>query len=78
MERNARYVAISRPNPKQKGEPMTHGQLVSQSDTDRVTRAELRALPMPVATSTFKPVPHIEVVEKLIEALGFRQIGVVR
>src|SRR5664280_3056154 len=30
------------------------------------------------ATATHKPIPHISVVEKLIEALGFRQIGVVQ
>jgi hypothetical protein len=33
---------------------------------------------LPAATATHKPVPHIAVVEKLIEALGFRQIGVAR
>ena len=32
----------------------------------------------PAATATHKPIPHIAVVEKLIEAFGFRQIGVVR
>jgi len=32
----------------------------------------------PAATATHKPIPHIAVVEKLIEALSFRQIGVVR
>ena len=32
----------------------------------------------PVGTATHKPIPHIAVVEKLIEALGFRQIGVVQ
>jgi len=33
---------------------------------------------MPAATATHQPIPHIDVVEKLIEALSFRQIGVVR
>ena len=32
----------------------------------------------PAGTATHKPIPHIVVVEKLIEALSFRQIGVVR
>jgi hypothetical protein len=32
----------------------------------------------PAATATHKPIPHIAVVEKLIEALSFRQIGVVQ
>ncbi len=44
----------------------------------RLTREQLSEIPTPEATATHKPVPHIEVVEKLIEALGFRQIGVVR
>ena len=35
-------------------------------------------LKTPAATATHKPIAHIEVVEKLIEALSFRQIGVVR
>ena len=30
------------------------------------------------STGTFKPIPHHEVVEALIETLGFRKIGVVR
>jgi hypothetical protein len=32
----------------------------------------------PAGTASHRPIPHITVVEKLIEALGFRQIGVVR
>jgi hypothetical protein len=32
----------------------------------------------PAATAAHKPIPHIAVVEKLTEALGFRQIGVVQ
>jgi hypothetical protein len=44
---------------------MAHGQLVSHVDTDLVTRDQLRAIPVPTATSTFKPIPHIELVESL-------------
>ena len=44
----------------------------------KLTRAELGQVPTPAATATHKPIPHIEVVEKLIETLGFRQIGLVR
>ena len=44
----------------------------------KLTREQLSHVPTPSPTATHKPVPHIEVVEKLIEALGFRQIGVVR
>ena len=39
---------------------------------------ELARVATPAATATHKPIPHIAVVEKLIEALSFRQIGVVR
>jgi hypothetical protein len=44
----------------------------------KLTREELSLVETPVAIATHKPIPHISVVEKLIEALGFRQIGVVR
>jgi len=44
----------------------------------KLTREQLSRVPTPSATATHKPIPHIEVVEKLIEALSFRQIGVVR
>jgi hypothetical protein len=44
----------------------------------KLTREQLSRVRTPTATATHKPIPHIEVVEKLAEALGFRQIGVVR
>ena len=44
----------------------------------KLTRDELARVTTPAATATHKPIPHIAVVEKLIEALSFRQIGVVR
>jgi hypothetical protein len=44
----------------------------------KLTRDELARVATPVGTATHKPIPHIAVVEKLIEALGFRQIGVVQ
>ena len=44
----------------------------------KLTREELARVATPAATATHKPIPHIAVIEKLIEALGFRQIGVVR
>src|SRR6516165_6810392 len=43
-----------------------------------ITRDELAQVATPAGTATHKTVPHIAVVEKLIEALSFRQIGVVR
>jgi hypothetical protein len=48
------------------------------SYSTKLTQEELARVATPAATATHKPIPHIAVVEKLIEALGFRQIGVVR
>src|SRR5215469_1569161 len=42
---------------------------------NKFTRQELAQVKTPTGTTTHKPIPHIEVVEKLIEALSFRQIG---
>jgi hypothetical protein len=42
---------------------MQNGQLMSHVDTEIVTRAELQALPVPISTQTFKPIPHIELVD---------------
>lgn len=43
----------------------------------KIKREQLPRVPTPCSTATHKPIPHIQVVEKLIEALSFRQIGVV-
>ena len=43
----------------------------------KIGRTELTRIPVPVATATHKPVPHHEIVEALMETLGFRHIGVV-
>lgn len=40
-------------------------------------RQELRALVTPPGTATHRPIPHAEVVEALIETLGFRKLNVV-
>jgi len=52
--------------------------LIADRGTLKLDRSQLLHLPVPEATATHKPVPHHEVVEVLIETLGFRQIGVVR
>jgi uncharacterized protein DUF932 len=49
---------------------MEHATLVSHVDTDLVTRAELHAVAAPDPTATFKPIPHIELVEMLDRALN--------
>lgn len=56
--------------------PATEGVLLSQ--TGKLTRQELALVPTPAGTATHRPIPHIEVVNALIETLGFRHIGVVR
>jgi Domain of unknown function (DUF932) len=43
----------------------------------KMGRAELARITVPPTTPTHKPVPHHEIVEALIETLGFRHIGVV-
>ena len=42
-----------------------------------IPREELALVPTPLATDTHRPVPHNEIVQALVETLGFRHIGVV-
>ena len=42
-----------------------------------INRDELTLVPTPPATATHQPVPHHEIVQALVETLGFRHIGVV-
>ncbi len=55
---------------------MQHAELVSHVDTDLVSRAELRALPAPEATRTFKSIPHVELVDMLEIVLQQNQIRI--
>ena len=43
----------------------------------KITRAELAQVPTPPATTTYVPIPHLAVVEGLVETLSRRHIGVV-
>ena len=52
--------------------------LIAHCGTTKISRDELRTIPAPLATATFKPIPHHELVDALIETLGFRKIGVVK
>ncbi len=54
------------------------GTLVAHCGATKISRDDLRNLPVPESTGTFKPIPHHEVVGALIETLGFRHIAVVR
>src|SRR4051812_39619564 len=55
---------------------MKNGQLMSHVDTDIVSRKELQALPTPEATLTFKPIPHIQLVDMLEIVLQQNQIRI--
>src|ERR1035441_4848315 len=48
------------------------------ASTEKLTRQQLALVPTPLGTATHRPVPHAEIVEALIETLGFRHIGVVK
>jgi hypothetical protein len=48
------------------------------SQTGTIGRQELALVPYPNSTLTHKVVPHHEVVNALVETLGFRHIGVVK
>jgi hypothetical protein len=47
------------------------------SNNGKITREELAHVPTPLGTTTHRPVPHHEIVEALVETLGFRHIGIV-
>ena len=48
---------------------MEHVKLISHVDTDIVTREQLRGIETPEPTATFRPVPHVELVEVLDRVL---------
>lgn len=47
------------------------------SSNGKLTREELALVATPPGTSTHKTIPHVEVVNALVETLGFPHIGVV-
>ena len=55
---------------------METGTLVAHVDTERITREQLALMPTPAGTETHKIIPHIEVVNAIIETLGFRHIAI--
>ena len=57
---------------------MSESVLIAHCGAQKISRAELATLPVPASTDTFKPISHSEVVNALVETLGFRHIGVVR
>lgn len=52
--------------------------LIAHCGTEKVSREDLKAIPLPEETKTHKPVAHFEIVEKLEEALSFRYLKVIR
>lgn len=55
---------------------MENAQLLSHVDTDLVTREQLALIETPDPTRSYKPVPHIELVETLEQALRMNQITI--
>lgn len=53
-------------------------QLLAHCGTNKISREELALIAAPEGTRTHKPVAHLDVVNAVIETLGFRKIAVVR
>lgn len=52
--------------------------LMRAYNEELLTREQLALVPTPAATATHRPVPHHQLVEALVETLGFRHIAVHR
>ena len=48
------------------------------SQQGKLTRDELALVPTPPSTATHRPIPHIDVVNVLVETLGFRHISIMQ
>ncbi len=46
------------------------------SQTGKLTRQELALVPTPLGTTTHRPIPHVDVINAIVETLGFRHITV--
>ncbi len=57
---------------------MSNSVLIAHCGASKVDREFLKTLPLPEATRTHQPIPHLQIVEALIETLSFRHINVVR
>ena len=70
--------AIWRPNHTKTKEKqnMQNAQLLSHVDTDLVTREQLALVETPAATRSFKPVPHVELVNTLEHVLQLNHITI--
>ena len=52
--------------------------LLVHAGAHKLTRSELVQILPPEPTATFKPISHAELVDRIVEGLAFRHIGVVR
>jgi len=52
--------------------------LMAHCGTRKITRDELKEIPLPEATETHQPLPHFELIETLIETLSYRYLKVKR
>lgn len=55
---------------------MSAGTLVAHVDTEKLDYPALALLKAPTSTSTHQIIPHHQVVDALVETLGFRHIGI--
>lgn len=55
---------------------MPDSTLIAHVDTEKVSYETLALVPCPPATTTHKPIPHHQVVDALVETLGFRHIAI--
>jgi hypothetical protein len=55
---------------------MENSTLMAHVDTEKIDLPRLALIPAPPSTPTHQVIPHHEVVNALVETLGFRQIGV--
>jgi hypothetical protein len=52
--------------------------LLSHCDSEKLTREALANIPAPESTATFQPIPHLALVNAVLETLSFRHINVVK
>lgn len=57
---------------------MAESTLIAHVDTEKLDLNQLALIPTPPSTPTHQVIPHHEVVNALVETLGFRHIGVHR
>lgn len=57
---------------------MEQARLLAHCGSSKITREELKLIPTPEASPTHQPIPHNQIVEALVEGLGFRHISPIR